>query len=80
MRPVAPTEREVVVIVSYGHADKIAAIAARAQAAAEKPAPPIDPALYRRDDVRRILAERDIGALYRVLKDDAGLTQRQIAS
>ena len=66
--------------MSYGHADKIAAIVAAAQAAgSEKPAPLIDPALYRRDDVRRILADRDIGALYRVLKDDAGLTQRQIA-
>jgi transcriptional regulator with XRE-family HTH domain len=29
--------------------------------------------------VRRILAEHDIGALFRVLRDDAGLTQRQIA-
>ncbi len=47
----------------YGHADKTA----------------IDPALYYRDDVRRVLAERDIAALFRVLKDDAGLTQRAIA-
>ena len=44
----------------------------------EKPRPPIDPALYRQDDMRRILGERDIAALYRVLKD-AGVTQRQIA-
>nr|MDQ3989895.1 helix-turn-helix transcriptional regulator [Actinomycetota bacterium] len=65
--------------MSYGHADKLAAITAGAQAAhSEKPAPPIDPALYRREDVRRTLAERDIGALYRVLKDE-GVTQRQIA-
>lgn len=42
-------------------------------------APPIDPALYDRPNVRRILAERDVGALFRVLRDDAGLTQRQIA-
>ncbi|HYZ08592.1 MAG TPA: helix-turn-helix transcriptional regulator [Pseudonocardiaceae bacterium] len=41
--------------------------------------PPIDPALYRREDVRRILAERDIAALYRVLREDAGVTQRTIA-
>jgi transcriptional regulator with XRE-family HTH domain len=69
-----------VTAMSYGHADKIAAILARAQAAgSEKPAPPIDPALYRREDVRRVLAERDIGALFRVLRDDAGLTQRMIA-
>ena len=44
----------------------------------EKPRPPIDPALYRQDDMRRILGERDIAALYRVLKD-AGVTQRTIA-
>jgi len=40
---------------------------------------PIDPALYRRDDVRRILATLDIAGLYLVLKD-AGLSQRQIAA
>jgi len=40
----------------------------------------IDPALYRREDVRRILAERDVGALYRVLRDAAGLAQRRIAA
>jgi hypothetical protein len=33
---------------------------------------PVDPALYHRDDVRPVLAECDIGALYRILKD-AGL-------
>jgi len=66
--------------MSYGHAAKIAAIVASAQAAGgEKPAPLIDPALYRLDDVRPVLAERDIAALYRILKDDAGITQRQIA-
>ncbi len=66
--------------MSYGHADKLAAIVAGTRAAGgEKPAPTIDPALYRREDVRRILAERDIGALLRVLRDDAGLTQRTIA-
>ncbi len=66
--------------MSYGHADKLAAIAARTPAAgSERTTPPIDPALYQRDDVRAVLAERDIGALYRVLKDEAGLTQRTIA-
>ena len=35
--------------------------------------------LYDREDVRRLLADRDIGGLFRVLKDDAGLTQRQLA-
>ncbi len=63
--------------MAYGHADKIAAIAAGTPAAANTP--PINPALYRRDDVRRILAERDIAALYRLLKDE-GVTQRQIAA
>jgi transcriptional regulator with XRE-family HTH domain len=69
-----------VTAVSYGHADKLAAITTGTPAVgSEKPRPPIDPPLYRRDDVRRILGERDIGALYRVLRDDAGLTQRTIA-
>lgn len=63
--------------MSYDHADKIARGALGAPKAANTP--PIDPALYRRDDVRRILAARDIAALYRVLKDNAGLTQRRLA-
>ncbi len=41
---------------------------------------PIDPELYRRDDMRRVLAGWDIAALYQALKDDAGLSQRQIAA
>jgi transcriptional regulator with XRE-family HTH domain len=61
--------------MSYGHADKIAAAAAGTPAAGT---PPIDPTLYRREDLRRILADRDIAALYHALKD-AGLTQRRIA-
>jgi len=66
--------------MSYGHADKIARIiAARAAVEGEgEPAPAIDPALYHRDDVRPVLAERDIAGLFRVLKG-AGLTQRTIA-
>jgi len=65
--------------MSYGHADKLAAIVASTPAAgSEKSVPPIDPALCQRDDVREVLAERDIGALYRVLKDE-GITQRTIA-
>jgi len=57
--------------MSYGHAGKIIG-----QAAVDTP--PIDPALYGREDVRRILAARDIAALYRLLKD-AAVTQREIA-
>lgn len=65
--------------MSYGHADKIAAILAGIPAVgSEKPIPPIDPALYYRDDVRAVLAVRDIGALFRVL-EDVGLTQQEIA-
>lgn len=41
---------------------------------------PIDPALYRRDGMRKALAGWDITALYQALKDDAGLSQRQIAA
>ncbi|MGH3938743.1 MAG: helix-turn-helix domain-containing protein [Pseudonocardiaceae bacterium] len=40
---------------------------------------PIDPAIYWRDDVRRILATLDIASLYLILKD-TGLSQRQIAA
>ena len=67
------------ITVGYGHADKLAAIAAAgAPVGSTEPAPLIDPALYRHDDVRPILAERDIAALYRLLKGE-GVTQRQIA-
>jgi hypothetical protein len=41
---------------------------------------PIDPMLYRREDMREVLARWDIAALYRALNDDAGLSQRQIAA
>jgi transcriptional regulator with XRE-family HTH domain len=51
--------------MSYGHANK-------------KPVPAIDPALYWRDDMRAVLAARDIGALYRALTE-AGLSQYRIA-
>ena len=64
--------------MSDGHADQILAKAGKPEPP-EKPAPPIDPALYQRDDVRRILTERDIAALYRALKDE-GVTQRTIAA
>jgi len=61
--------------------------------ARDAPVPPVEPPgqadarptappwarLYDRADVRATLAERDIGGLFRVLRDDAGLTQRTIA-
>jgi transcriptional regulator with XRE-family HTH domain len=77
--------------MSYGHAGRLAAILAGTPAAAEADTPPTGPTsdarppappwaeLYDREDLRRILGERDIGALFRALKDDAGLTQRTIA-
>ena len=75
--------------MGYGHASRLAAIAAGTPAAADTPAtgpasdapptaPPVDPRLYDREDVRPLLGERDIGALYRAL-NDAGVPQRQIA-
>ena len=65
--------------MSYGHADKIAAIVAGSTpAGSEKPTPPIDPTLYHRDDMRAVLAAHDIASLYQLLKY-AGLTQRDIA-
>ncbi len=42
--------------------------------------PPVDPALFWREDVRRVLAALDIGGLYRVLGADAGVSQRQVAA
>jgi transcriptional regulator with XRE-family HTH domain len=38
----------------------------------------IDPAWWEQSDMRRVLAARDIGAVYRALRD-LGITQRQIA-
>ena len=56
--------------MSYGYADRIAAILAGTPAAGgEKSTPPIDPRLYDRPEIRRILAERDIDGLYRALHD-----------
>ena len=64
------------ITLGYGHADKIAGHVAGTPAAGNTP--PIDPALYRREDVRRVLADRDITALYRILRDTR-ITQRRIA-
>ena len=67
--------------MSYGHAHHLNAKSGQAEpgaSPADDLVSPVDPALYRRDDVRPVLAERDIAALYRVLKD-VGVTQRQIA-
>ena len=62
--------------MSYGHAEKIAALAAAMAAArSEKPTPAVDPTLYHRDDLRAVLAAHDVAGLYQLLKD-AGLTQR----
>ncbi len=41
---------------------------------------PIDPVLYRRDDLRKALSGWDIPVLYRFLNGPVGLTQRQIAA
>ncbi|MGH3692533.1 MAG: helix-turn-helix domain-containing protein [Pseudonocardiaceae bacterium] len=43
-------------------------------------APLVDPALFERADVHRVLAALDVGGLYRVLGDEAGVSQRQIAA
>jgi transcriptional regulator with XRE-family HTH domain len=40
----------------------------------------VDPAFFQREDVRRVLAALDIGALYRILAAEAGVSQRQIAA
>ncbi len=60
--------------MSYGHAHNLNAKSDQAKPGAspvDDPAPPIDPALYHRDDVRPVLAERDIGALFRVLRPES---------
>ncbi|MGH3885424.1 MAG: helix-turn-helix domain-containing protein [Pseudonocardiaceae bacterium] len=58
--------------MSYGHDQR--------GAPDDGPAPPVGPEWYQRPEVRPVLASRDIGALYRLLGNDAGLTQRQIAA
>ncbi|MGH3814445.1 MAG: helix-turn-helix domain-containing protein, partial [Pseudonocardiaceae bacterium] len=68
--------------MSDEHADKISGRAGDTPTinpAAIDPAA-IDPALFQREDVRQILAALDVGGLYRVLGDDAGISQRQIAA
>ncbi len=65
--------------MSYWHADKITGRTGAPAAGEGKTPPAIDPVLYERDDVRTVLAARDIGALYRAL-NDAGVNQRRIAA
>ncbi|MGH3897136.1 MAG: helix-turn-helix domain-containing protein [Pseudonocardiaceae bacterium] len=40
----------------------------------------IDPAMWSRPDLWLVFTTHDIGGLYRILKDDAGLAQRQIGA
>lgn len=58
--------------MSYGHDQR--------GAPDDGPAPPVGPEWYQRPEVLPVLASRDIGALYRLLGKDTGLTQRQIAA
>lgn len=63
--------------MSYGHAGEIAGRTGGDPAAgAEKPVPAIDLMLYNREEVRRILAVRDVGALYRVLNGEGSVSTR----
>lgn len=66
--------------VGYGHAEGIARILSReaAEAAARPTAPPVDPELYDRPEVRAILAKRDVAGLFRAV-NAAGVSQRRIA-
>ncbi|MGH3807965.1 MAG: helix-turn-helix domain-containing protein, partial [Pseudonocardiaceae bacterium] len=52
----------------------------RRDAMSDDPAGQVSPGWYHRAGVREILAGWDIAALYRVLQDEAGLSQRQIAA
>ncbi|MDQ3151617.1 MAG: helix-turn-helix domain-containing protein [Actinomycetota bacterium] len=63
--------------MSYGHVDKIPGRTIHTPAVGNTP--PTDPALYRREDVRPVLATRDIGALYRLLST-CDVSQRTIAA
>lgn len=42
-------------------------------------APLVDPAMFERADVRRVLSALDVGGLYRVSGSEAGVSQRQVA-
>jgi len=80
LSPLAHYRLEAVTAVSYGHAEKIARSAAgEVPVVAEAATPPIDSRFYQQKDVRRILAERDIGALFRALKA-TGISYRRIAA
>ena len=52
----------------------------RKEAVSDDRCDPADSVLYRRGDMRRVLAGWDIAALYQALSDGAGLSQRQIAA
>jgi len=60
--------------MSYGHAEKIVR-----SAAAVPPAPPVDPRLFDSPEMRRILADRDVGGLFRAVKA-TGVSYRTIAA
>jgi len=63
---------------SYSHAEKLARRVAGTPAG-DPPAPPVDPRLYDSPEMRAILGERDIGALFRAVKG-TGVSYRTIAA
>ncbi|MGH3940288.1 MAG: helix-turn-helix domain-containing protein [Pseudonocardiaceae bacterium] len=81
MRLVTDTEGMGVGPVNEGYDGKIAGSGDGKRQDAPEPGvgPPVGPEWYQRPPVRPSLAARDVGGLYRALRDDAGLTQRQIA-
>lgn len=66
--------------MSYGHAQNLAGKPAGKPASASKPErPPVDPALWWRDDMRAALRARDIGTVYRLVLEATGMSQHRLA-
>lgn len=66
--------------VSYAHAENLAGRSAgQSDPAGRSADPPVDPALWEREDMRPALRSRDIGAVYRLVLEATGMSQYRLS-
>jgi Helix-turn-helix len=67
--------------VSDGHARNLAGKPSGELAPGRQPAgPPVNPALWWREDMRAVLWARDIGTVYRLILETTGMSQQRLAN
>ena len=80
VRPTITTEGKREIAVSDGHAQNLAGKPSGELAPGSQPTgPPVNPALWWREDMRAALWARDIGTVYRLILEATGMSQQRLA-